>query len=372
MRRSFAFLFALAAYALATAVPAHAQLFGIMPVEEKEKDEYVADASGIPAQTALICYVTIAVGEEHPEVRYHQPELTKPLLAALGKRVDEEIKRSGQQGDVISAASPLRQQVLKAWDLGNYFKMRDQCETAADAGLLKLRSTPGGQDAINCLGYLRNRAADDPETAFLAFDVRAAMVRDKAYFSMANRLLEGSQAEFAAALAGAQAAQLDATFKGCAPKVRAGIRAIAFGTPPNIVYSDTRLVDQMSLDTHNDVASKIPVEKSLGRDFWRVPAAGWAKLVGSVDAGNALVCAHVHPLRGEIPKGAMAAVDLLHKFLADAGLSPADATVVIAAALSDHAVYASTDGVEAACKLWGPATAKRFGAAWFDGADIKY
>lgn len=353
------------------AAPAHAQLFGAAPPRETRGETYVGDASAIPLQSVVACYVTIAVGEDHPEVRIHDEKVTRPLLAALAARIDGDLRRAGQPGDAASVASPLRAQVLANWDLGRYFKMRDKCQVAVDAGLVRFRTAAGGQDALNCLAYLATRSPADPDRALLEFDLLAAIDSTGTYYASKSKAVEGARDEVAAVLAGPNAAQLDATFTGCAPKVRTALRRIAYGRAPAIVYSDSVLVSRMRNEMDGALLKPIPEQESLGRRYWDVPATAWTKWVELPEAGNALACAHEYPLRAGRAKGALSPVDLAEKLLVEGGVAPADADIVIAAVMSDGDTFNSVTGLDDACSAWGATAARRYGASFFRGSELK-
>lgn len=355
------------------AAPASAQIFGVAtaPLEEK-KPVYVADASQIPPATAVQCYVILALGLDNKDVVFRDEEIVQPLISALRDRVNAELKRTNQPGDIDTISLDMRRQVLTGFTTTMFYDAVKACGIAGDASLVKYRSQQGGQDAMNCYAYLHNRNPADPDVAFLEYDLETAFVRYHVVTIERLRFFDAVKGEFDKGLAGAQAAQLDTGYKGCAAKVRPYLRKIAYSPAPQAVRTRTLIVGDMNAEMDSATLNKIHLNEGGGIPFWDVPADGWAKLVGSVDAGNAMMCTSERPLRAGKPAGSLAPVELLEKLLAEAGVSAIDIPVVIAAGVSDRAsLHGASTGMEQACATWGAATAKRYGATYFAGTELK-
>jgi hypothetical protein len=297
-------------------------------------------------------------------------EIEKPLVAAYRERVDAEIKRTGGRGDAVQMAAPIRQQLSQGgWNLAQYYKMRDQCQANADAGMVKFRATAGAQDALNCWGYLANKAPGHADTVFLEHDIKAALDRSQVYYVTQGRAMNALRDEVKSLLANAVSTAVEARFGGCAPKVRSAILNIAYGAPPSDIPTNSKLILALRFELIGTPAAS-QFGPMLTAQTWRVSSMVWRAWLGSPEAANAVICARERPLRKGAPAGAMAPIDIGLRLLTDAGANPAEALPVFSAALVQPNGFQSVVGIAKACTTWGEAAALRYGQPWFEGSAL--
>lgn len=332
------------------------------------KRDFVADASQMPPQQALTCYSLFAVAMDKGEVKgADEPETVRRMMNAYQARVDGEIKRVGAPGDIKSMSEKIRTKMAGDWNFGEYLTMRDQCSLATSAGLVKFRATPGGQDAINCWGYLANKAPNDPDRAFLEHDIRAAFLATRVDYSTETTFFHVFKRDGEKLFAGPNAAQLDARFTGCAPKARPAIRAIAYATAPDSVQVTGGVLGAIRFDLFNAPGAS-PYGTARETMYWPLPATAWKAWVASPEAGNASICMRERPLRDKsAPANSVTALDIGVKTLTDAGAKPAEALAALTRGATDLRGSSTMLGVYAACQVWGDAAAKRMGKNWFAG-----
>lgn len=333
---------------------------------QAEANKY--DASQMPVPMAAACYgLLYVVGEDHRGEVFISEENHKALMAALQTHIEAQMRASGQTVSFATAIRPVIDQARQSFDTLASYEQRDRCEVGADAGMVKLRTTPAVQDALTCWAVLANTAPDDPQTVFLQTDVGVALKTLDVAYTVRDDVFSQAKADIGAALAGPQGPAAKQQFAGCGAKVRVPLRKAAYvGTRWGVYQDGWGALKWIRDDLNAGLGG--PVPSYINQDLWKMTDATWQTWIASPDAGDASICVGEYPYRDkDKPANGWTIMDIAVKVMTDLGVSRDEAYVVLPSGAwkIDDDINRFSIKAGDACQAWGKAMAAKFGGTYY-------